>query len=245
MLVTVLGMTHHACHCLCMLCGKAISTRLCKLHNLPSRWSDMTCSDALCYDLFCDMRHHCLVSPLWLLFRFLLESDLEAMVCRAKLKDLRHSLTEHDVDSLAAAAHGFVGADLAAICNEAAMAALRRIITTAKCPSSAAPAPASGSSPAPYRIGQNNYAQNSPGRSRPSQTSPSGIAAQSTAAPAATADASANSHVAELQVTLADFKVAETRVQPSAMREVGLEVKPCLSHSMHRIANISRYDTAL
>ena len=34
-----------------------------------------------------------------------------------------------------------------------------------------------------------------------------------------------------LQVTLADFKVAETRVQPSAMREVALEVCPCMALS--------------
>ena len=34
-----------------------------------------------------------------------------------------------------------------------------------------------------------------------------------------------------LQVTLADFRVAETRVQPSAMREVALEVCPCMELS--------------
>jgi SpoVK/Ycf46/Vps4 family AAA+-type ATPase len=36
------------------------------------------------------------------------------------------------VDDLAAAAHGFVGADLTALCNEAAMAALRRAIRSAE-----------------------------------------------------------------------------------------------------------------
>ncbi len=48
--------------------------------------------------------------------------------CRTKLRRLKHSLSDEQVASLAAAAHGFVGADLAALCNEAAMAALRRII---------------------------------------------------------------------------------------------------------------------
>ena len=48
--------------------------------------------------------------------------------CRTKLRRLKHSLSDDQVASLAAAAHGFVGADLAALCNEAAMAALRRII---------------------------------------------------------------------------------------------------------------------
>jgi len=52
----------------------------------------------------------------------------ERQWCRAKLKAVRHCLAEEDIDALAAAAHGFVGADLAAICDEAAMAALRRVI---------------------------------------------------------------------------------------------------------------------
>lgn len=55
--------------------------------------------------------------------------------CRAKLKAVRHSLGEEDIDALAAAAHGFVGADLAAICQEAAMAALRRVIAASPSPS--------------------------------------------------------------------------------------------------------------
>lgn len=56
-------------------------------------------------------------------------------MCRAKLKAVRHSLTEEDIDALAAATHGFVGADLAAICQEAAMAALRRVIAARQSPS--------------------------------------------------------------------------------------------------------------
>ena len=58
----------------------------------------------------------------------------ERQWCRAKLKAVRHCLAEEDVDALAAAAHGFVGADLAAICDEAAMAALRRVIAARRSP---------------------------------------------------------------------------------------------------------------
>ena len=43
-------------------------------------------------------------------------------------------MAEEDIDALAAAAHGFVGADLAAICDEAAMAALRRVIAARRSP---------------------------------------------------------------------------------------------------------------
>ncbi|DBA80088.1 TPA: hypothetical protein ACH3X2_007576 [Trebouxia sp. C0005] len=57
-----------------------------------------------------------------------------AHILRAKLKAVRHCLAEEDIDALAAAAHGFVGADLAAICDEAAMAALRRVIAARRPP---------------------------------------------------------------------------------------------------------------
>ena len=60
---------------------------------------------------------------------------------RAQLKAVRHSLKEEDIDALAAAAHGFVSADLAAVCDEAAMAALRRIIASRQHPCADPPAP--------------------------------------------------------------------------------------------------------
>lgn len=180
--------------------------------------------------------------------------------CRAKLKGLKHSLTEENIDDLAAAAHGFVGADLAAICNEAAMAALRRHISAlkgsvnrpsaAESPSAAnrsAGRPAANSAPAV----NSHPAADSPtaAKSLSAANSPSAsmrIPAAETASPLdgsaqpagslASQKAQPNQHdnaatqhteqvnAAELRVTLADFKVAETRVQPSAMREVGLEV---------------------
>ena len=45
-----------------------------------------------------------------------------------KLRRLRHTLGDAEVAALAAAAYGFVGADLAALCEEAALAALRRAV---------------------------------------------------------------------------------------------------------------------
>ena len=45
---------------------------------------------------------------------------------------MTHDLTEGQLQELAAAAHGFVGADLAALVQEAAMTALRRIIAARK-----------------------------------------------------------------------------------------------------------------
>ncbi len=84
-----------------------------------------------------------------------------------RLARVRHSLSHDDISRLAAAAHGFVGADLAALCNEAAMAALRRVIAAG-----------------PDALGREEG----------------------------------------LVVGLGDFQVAETRVKPSALREVAVEV---------------------
>ena len=90
--------------------------------------------------------------------------------------------SRHQVAELADAAHGFVPADLGALCNEAALAALRR------------------------RIGAGG-----------------GGSAGAAAAVAGPAAGQGQAGLA-LCVTPADFAAAETRVRPSAMREVALEV---------------------
>ncbi|GAB4820356.1 hypothetical protein N2152v2_007402, partial [Parachlorella kessleri] len=87
-----------------------------------------------------------------------------------RLAIMQHSLTEQQVAELADAAHGFVPADLAALCNEAALATLRRV------------------------------------QQQLSAERGTGAALEG------------------LCVTWADFAVAETRVRPSAMREVAVEV---------------------
>lgn len=65
--------------------------------------------------------------------------------CRSKLQGISHNLTEQDLLDLAAAAHGFVGADLAALAQEASLTALRRIIAakTAYSPAHTPSVPAS------------------------------------------------------------------------------------------------------
>ena len=47
-------------------------------------------------------------------------------ICRLKLQTLNHSMEEGDVEAIAAASHGYVGADVSALCQEAAMHALGR-----------------------------------------------------------------------------------------------------------------------
>lgn len=47
-------------------------------------------------------------------------------ILHALLSGMEHSLLDSQVEHLAMATHGFVGADLAALCNEAALVCLRR-----------------------------------------------------------------------------------------------------------------------
>lgn len=49
-------------------------------------------------------------------------------ILKARLRSMHHGLSESQVEGLAASAHGFVTADLSALCREAAMIALRRWI---------------------------------------------------------------------------------------------------------------------
>lgn len=46
----------------------------------------------------------------------------------ALLSEMEHSLSDAQVQHLATVTHGFVGADLAALCNEAALVCLRRYV---------------------------------------------------------------------------------------------------------------------
>ncbi|KAK9835096.1 hypothetical protein WJX84_006660 [Apatococcus fuscideae] len=94
-------------------------------------------------------------------------------ILRSKLMGMAHGLSEQDVQDLAFAAHGFVGADLAALAQESALTALRRIIAARAAPVSAS-------------------AAGSPGT--------------------------------DLQVTRDDFLAARSRIRPSALREVAVEV---------------------
>jgi len=65
---------------------------------------------------------------------------------------VRHTLSDADVAALAASAHAFVAADLAALVSEAAMTALRRMVAARQCADSEThnlkPAPVATSQPA-------------------------------------------------------------------------------------------------
>ena len=58
---------------------------------------------------------------------------------RVKLRDMRHSLQEEDIGAIAASTHGFVSADMVALCQEATMCALRRVVRERPCRAASAP----------------------------------------------------------------------------------------------------------
>ncbi|RLM92299.1 hypothetical protein C2845_PM08G18150 [Panicum miliaceum] len=110
---------------------------------------------------------------------------------------VQHSLDDEELKSIAQETHGFVGADLAALCNEAAFCALRRYISL---------------------------------KENSSNTLPASFSAMSLDdAPCTNSNAKSSESYDEtdekaLSVNSEDFKTAKTKVRPSAMREVMLEL---------------------
>ena len=115
------------------------------------------------------------------------------------LRRLSHNLKESEIDELSAGAHGFVGADVAALCQAAAMSALRRRITA------------------------NNSHSNS-SSSNDADALADGLGAISLGGGGSGGGGDAPSSSAAAVVTMADFVAARVRVRPSALREVGVEV---------------------
>jgi AAA family ATPase len=108
---------------------------------------------------------------------------------------VQHSLDDEELKSIAQETHGFVGADLAALCNEAAFCALRRYISLKENSSNTLPASFSAMSldDAPCT---NSNAKSSESYDETDEKA--------------------------LSVNSEDFKKAKTKVRPSAMREVSI-----------------------
>ncbi|KXZ42822.1 hypothetical protein GPECTOR_116g354 [Gonium pectorale] len=125
-------------------------------------------------------------------------------ILEARLRSVRHRLSAADVAALAAAAHGFVSADLAALVDEAALGALRRLVAARE-----------------RRRQQIPQRQHGGGGGQAGAKGPAEGQAEGQEAAAEEAEEEAEE---EAVVTLQDFKTAETRVRPSALREVAVEV---------------------
>eukprot|EP00850_Spirogloea_muscicola_P018256 SM000165S02217 [mRNA] locus=s165:195225:200869:+ [translate_table: standard] len=154
-------------------------------------------------------------------------------ILQAILHNQPHKLNKDDIHSLAAITHGFVGADLTALCNEAAMCALRKF----------AASQVETQDPCYYeassRVGE---PAGEPGRA-PDEDSVSPLVAEvATLSLSDSLDVAACATAAEdsktfssermqgqpledqLAIDLEDFEHAKTVVRPSALREVMIEI---------------------
>ncbi|XP_073305670.1 calmodulin-interacting protein 111 isoform X1 [Primulina huaijiensis] len=153
------------------------------------------------------------------------------------LREMQHSLSDKDVLTLAMATHGFVGADLAALCNEAALVCLRQFVNLNVCIgepyfkiSTAADDSVSSTSSRSdivclssdmdicHVLGDSINSNLEASFSHDSEIESSsdfmnGIGTTGAWAPKG-----------DLKVTSEDFEKARDRIRPSAMREVVLEV---------------------
>ncbi|KAL8142988.1 hypothetical protein V2J09_016020 [Rumex salicifolius] len=169
-------------------------------------------------------------------------------IMKTSLNKMDHSLVDSEVEHLAMVAHGFVGADLAALCNEAAIACLRRYIehkrsldytfylkeTTQSCNSDSC---VSVDNAHCFKAsGDHCLDSDLASASRDVMNSPeyvlsscsSQVANENKCAVDVTSVCSisciTDSGEGLLKVSLEDFEKAKMRVRPSAMREVMLEV---------------------
>ncbi|RDY01976.1 Calmodulin-interacting protein 111, partial [Mucuna pruriens] len=143
------------------------------------------------------------------------------------LSEMDHSVSELQIEHLATVTHGFVGADLAALCNEAALICLRRYANFKK-------TYGSFSNNITEQPTQMNGATNSIDHSSVATSSVSDMSvASSLVLPSCmmgmtseTIEVIPDSGEEEqiLKVSFEDFQKARMKIRPSAMREVILEV---------------------
>ncbi|KAJ7547451.1 hypothetical protein O6H91_08G086500 [Diphasiastrum complanatum] len=159
------------------------------------------------------------------------------------LLTMDHSLSVNDVESLAADTHGFVGADMAALCNEAAMTALRRYVEGIAAAKVLLEDPSMAQQ---EDAGVQKVCEGNSLTSQMSQFSDSlptdKVATNKEKLPnvscivgnlEGSSEVSAESCGAfELSVNLEDFQAAKTKVRPSAMREVMLEIPKVKWHDI-------------
>lgn len=134
------------------------------------------------------------------------------------LNEIVHSLSFKEIQSLALGTHGFVGADLSALCNEAAMTALRRYIGHTCDPGLRKDEDVQTADPVDS-LSSSLFALN-----MSSEQVASISATRHLESSGASQRGSYESQKVEsemlLKVTIEDFEKAKMKVRPSAMREV-------------------------
>ncbi|XP_075110387.1 calmodulin-interacting protein 111 isoform X3 [Nicotiana tabacum] len=141
------------------------------------------------------------------------------------MSEMEHALLEKDVQDLATATHGFVGADLAALCNEAALNCLREHVESKTCFGNTHSKPSIRAFDG--RLGRNGTHYLRDNKDLSSDSDFEG-ASSSISEACISSDIPRNFTCMEqtdtLRITYKDFEKARMKIRPSAMREVILEV---------------------
>ncbi|CAH9062289.1 unnamed protein product [Cuscuta europaea] len=139
------------------------------------------------------------------------------------LDKMDHSLLEKDIQLLATATHGFVGADLAALCNEAALISLRRHINfkTSSVDSYAKSLTQNGCSNRHVEVVEESELRKV---NMERSSSITGACILSDIWNGENVNEMSAAYKRILTVTVDDFESARFKVRPSAMREVIIEV---------------------
>lgn len=153
-------------------------------------------------------------------------------IFRTHLVTVNHSLTDEEVADMAHAAHAFVAADLAALVAEAAMTALRRYVNyqeRRKDQQQSQQSPVDPPAAVRSLTAAMDAASLAPAVSSERNDSsvprlPEASAAAAILPPAADVASAINSDDGILKVGKADFVAARTRIRPSALREVSVEM---------------------
>lgn len=136
------------------------------------------------------------------------DSKARADILSALLKKIPNTLSRDQIDHLASISHGYVGADLAAVCREAGLKTIHRLM------SGATPSEKNNNSLSEATLLQEQFK----------------ALTVSDAATGAEKTESANfqSTKEALKVSAEDMRLALTDVKPSAMREIMIEVPKVL-----------------
>ncbi|KAL7138315.1 hypothetical protein ABFS83_10G154600 [Erythranthe nasuta] len=138
----------------------------------------------------------------------------------ALLREIQHSLSDKDIQNLAMGTHGFVGADLAALCNEAALVRLRHYVKS--------------NISSDFKVSTVSFDSVCQTSSQ-SRDFYSGADVESPQNSVDTVESNLEAAFSEtlngdsvpndiLSVNSDDFEKARVRIRPSAMREVNLEI---------------------
>lgn len=139
-------------------------------------------------------------------------------ILRRLLIGVHHSLSNEELESVALVTHGFVGADLAALCNEAALSVLRRYISLKENSTQQLGHPGCSFD----NCSQDTEDPSSLSSSFSRLTMSSDDVACMKGGNIKGSESYDGTDEIPLLVTIKDFDKAKTKVRPSAMREVSL-----------------------